>query len=162
MQRIMSVRKVIGALEPVCGASATERRGFNYIALGDTHGYRELGTSEHRMLYPGTPEPTRFGEMEAGHVALVFFPRADRDPLIHRMRVGHWTWRDESCNSLEALLIGIAGEATAGFSVRRASLDAIASPFRVQCSKQGVVSGQFRAEHGESSAGRPASEAIGG
>lgn len=82
---------------------AAERRGFNYLALGDTHGYRELGTPQHRMLYPGTPESTRFGETDAGQVALVFFPRADRNPLVQKMRVGHWTWRDATCDGLEAL-----------------------------------------------------------
>jgi hypothetical protein len=45
----------------------------------------------------------RFDEVEAGYVALVFFPRRPRDPHIKKVPVSHYKWSDESCESIEAL-----------------------------------------------------------
>jgi hypothetical protein len=36
-------------------------------------------------------------------VAVVFFPRQGRPPLIQKHPVGRWRWRDECCRSLDEL-----------------------------------------------------------
>ena len=66
---------------------AAVQRGFDYLAIGDTHAYRVYDPPEQPTVYPGAPEPTTFGERDAGHVALVFFSRRRRRPLIRPERV---------------------------------------------------------------------------
>jgi DNA repair exonuclease SbcCD nuclease subunit len=84
-------------------ADAAERRGLNYLAIGDTHAYREFPPKSSPMVYPGAPEATTFGEKDTGFVAVVFFPRQGRPPLIQKHPVGRWNWRDECCQSLDEL-----------------------------------------------------------
>src|SRR5207247_5766541 len=55
------------------------------------------------IVYPGTPEQTRFGESGTGQVALVTLTRAGARPTVTPLKVGRWTWRDESVTSLESL-----------------------------------------------------------
>lgn len=81
---------------------AAVRRGFDYLALGHNHGFREVTAGASPIVYPGTPEPTRFGEQGAGHVAIVFFPRGRRS-TVHKQRVGRWTWREETVTDLATL-----------------------------------------------------------
>ncbi|MEO5820298.1 MAG: metallophosphoesterase, partial [Vicinamibacteraceae bacterium] len=46
-------------------SDAPQQRGLDYLAVGDTHAYRCLSTDGIApIVYPGTPEPTRFGESE--------------------------------------------------------------------------------------------------
>lgn len=83
---------------------APKQRGLDYLAAGDTHGFRviaEGGVAP--IVYPGAPEQTRFGESEAGHVALVTLARSGARPTVTRHKVGRWTWRDETVTSLESL-----------------------------------------------------------
>jgi hypothetical protein len=54
-------------------------------------------------VYPGAPESTTFGEQDAGFVAIVFFPRHGRPPIIQKQPVAQWHWRDKLCTSLEQL-----------------------------------------------------------
>ena len=82
---------------------AAEQRGLNYLAIGDTHAYREYPPRNSPTVYPGAPEATTFGEKDTGFVAVVFFPRQGRPPLIQRHPVRRWVWRDECCQSLAAL-----------------------------------------------------------
>ena len=62
---------------------APKQRGLDYLAVGDTHGFRvfaEDGVAP--IVYPGAPEQTRFGETGTGQVALVTLARrraANRD-----------------------------------------------------------------------------------
>jgi DNA repair exonuclease SbcCD nuclease subunit len=51
-----------------------QRRGLSYLAIGDTHAFRELPPKANPTVYPGAPEATKFGEFDAGFVAVVFFP----------------------------------------------------------------------------------------
>lgn len=83
---------------------AAKLRGLDYLAIGDTHAFRVM-TDDGRapIVYPGAPEPTRFGEQHAGQVALVTIARAGAKPTITPVRVGRWTWRDERVTSLEQL-----------------------------------------------------------
>lgn len=83
---------------------APARRGLDYLAVGDTHGFRILtdgGVAP--IVYPGAPEQTRFGESDAGHVALVTLMRAGAKPMVTAHKVGRWAWRQETITSLEAL-----------------------------------------------------------
>ena len=85
--------------------NAAVERGLDYLAIGDTHGYREVEPDAAvPTIYPGAPEATRFGEAGSGHVAVVFFPRdRARRALVEREAVATWSWREESCRSLEEL-----------------------------------------------------------
>ncbi|MDP6117418.1 MAG: DNA repair exonuclease [Planctomycetota bacterium] len=80
---------------------AAARRGFDYIALGDTHSFLEVEDSP--MAYPGTPEQSRFGEETPSHAILVSFKRRTRKPRIQLQRVGRWRWREERCEDLGSL-----------------------------------------------------------
>jgi len=85
---------------------AAQQRGLNYLAVGDTHAFRELPPKASPTVYPGTPEATSFGEQDTGFVAVVFFPRHGRPPIIQKHPVARWRWQDLRCrnlNELEAL-----------------------------------------------------------
>jgi DNA repair exonuclease SbcCD nuclease subunit len=84
-------------------ADATLQRGLNYLAIGDTHGFRELPPKSAPAVYPGAPEATTFGETDAGFAAIVLFPRAGRPPIIQKHPVSRWHWRTEQCTSLAQL-----------------------------------------------------------
>jgi hypothetical protein len=54
-------------------------------------------------VYPSAPEATSFGERDTGFVAVIFFPRQGRPPIIQRHAVARWRWRDEGCSTLDEL-----------------------------------------------------------
>lgn len=83
--------------------AAADELGFDYLALGDAHDHQIVEGASVPVVYPGAPEPTRFGEKGAGNVVRVLFPRRPRPPRISVERVGHFQWRDETCRSLEDL-----------------------------------------------------------
>jgi DNA repair exonuclease SbcCD nuclease subunit len=83
--------------------NAAEQRGLSYLAIGDTHAFRELPPKVCPTVYPGAPEATTFGESDTGFVAIVFFPRHGRAPIIQKQAVSRWRWRDEHCRSLADL-----------------------------------------------------------
>ena len=83
---------------------APKARGLDYLALGDTHSFREIPEGAVApIVYPSAPEPTSFTEHDAGYVALVWFMRHGRRPRIQRERVARWTWRQETVHSLAEL-----------------------------------------------------------
>lgn len=82
---------------------AAQRRGFNYLAIGDTHAFRELLPKASPTVYPSAPEATSFGEKDTGFVAIVFFPRQGRPPIIQRHSVARWRWQDLCCRTVEEL-----------------------------------------------------------
>lgn len=83
--------------------NAAEQRGLTYLALGDTHGFREIPPKTCPAVYPGAPESTAFDEKDAGFAAVVFFPRHGRPPMIQKHPVSRWRWREEHCRSLGEL-----------------------------------------------------------
>jgi len=87
---------------PIQPANA-RARGLDYLALGDTHAFRNYGDDDVPVVYPGTPEQTRFGEQETGQAVLIYFRRAGGRPLVKRRPIGRWQWRDEDCTSLAQL-----------------------------------------------------------
>ncbi len=54
-------------------------------------------------MYPGTPEPTTFGEAEAGSVALVALFRQGLRPRVNAESVAFWRWIDMRCRDLNEL-----------------------------------------------------------
>jgi DNA repair exonuclease SbcCD nuclease subunit len=84
-------------------SDAAQQRGLNYLALGDTHAFREYPPKTSPAVYPGAPEAITFGETEAGQVAIVLFPRQGRPPIIQKHPVARWRWRTEQCTSLAQL-----------------------------------------------------------
>ncbi len=83
---------------------AARQRGLDYLAVGDTHGFRVMTDDGFApTVYPGAPEQTRFGEQDAGQVALVTIARAGAKPMVRPVPVGRWTWREERVTSLEQL-----------------------------------------------------------
>jgi DNA repair exonuclease SbcCD nuclease subunit len=84
-------------------ADAAQQRGLSYLAIGDTHAFRELPPKTSPTVYPGAPEATKFGELDAGFVALVFFSRQGKPPMVQRQQVGRWRWRDERIASVAEL-----------------------------------------------------------
>lgn len=82
---------------------AVVERGFDYLAIGDTHSFRNVTPYSAPTVYPGAPEATRFSDQDAGCVAIVYFPRGRRKPRIARQPVGHWTWREQLCRNLDEL-----------------------------------------------------------
>jgi predicted phosphodiesterase len=81
---------------------AAQERGLDYLALGDTHSFRQVDSTV-PTIYPGAPEPTKLREPEAGHVVLALFRRRGRPPIIQKERVGHWTWHEQTCRDLATL-----------------------------------------------------------
>jgi DNA repair exonuclease SbcCD nuclease subunit len=85
-------------------SDAPMRRGLDYLAVGDTHGFREIsGEGVAPIVYPGAPEPTSFGESDAGDVVLVSLRRAGARPILLRQRVARWNWREETVTALTEL-----------------------------------------------------------
>jgi len=83
---------------------ATAQRGLDYLAIGDSHGFRVIPENAIApIVYPGSPEPTNFKEHGAGHVAIVSFRRRGVAPRITKERVARWTWRDETVNNIVQL-----------------------------------------------------------
>ena len=77
-------------------------RGFDYLAIGDTHGFRIFPPSDKPTVYPGAPEPTTFSDRDPGHVALVFITQRRR-VRVEKERVAKWHWESIRVESLEAL-----------------------------------------------------------
>ncbi len=83
---------------------AAIRRGLDYLAIGDTHTFREVPPdAEVPTVYPSAPEATNFGEKGTGFVASVFFKRHGRRAIVRKERVARWRWRHERITSIEAL-----------------------------------------------------------
>jgi DNA repair exonuclease SbcCD nuclease subunit len=83
---------------------ATAQRGLDYLAIGDTHGYRVIPENAIApIVYPGSPEPTKFNEQGAGFVAIVHFRRRGSAPRITKERVARFTWREETVETVSAL-----------------------------------------------------------
>jgi DNA repair exonuclease SbcCD nuclease subunit len=83
---------------------AALRRGLDYLALGDTHGFRYVPPDRLHppTIYPGAPEPTAFDEVDPGNVAVVLINR-QRRAKVERQRVAYWTWEDRQVGSLREL-----------------------------------------------------------
>ncbi|MBL4688761.1 MAG: DNA repair exonuclease [Nannocystaceae bacterium] len=82
---------------------AAERRGLDYLAIGDTHAFKVYPPESSPTVYPSAPEPTNFGERNAGYVAVVFFARRNRRARIRQTRVARWTWEERTITDMASL-----------------------------------------------------------
>jgi DNA repair exonuclease SbcCD nuclease subunit len=91
---------------PIC-QDAGVQRGLDYLAIGDTHSFRDVTASlplpTVPTVYPGAPEPTNFDEPGAGCVALVALFRHGSRPRVEKERVAFWQWLDQRCRSVNEL-----------------------------------------------------------
>jgi DNA repair exonuclease SbcCD nuclease subunit len=85
-------------------ADAAVNRGLDYLAIGDTHGFRFVPPDRQvpPTIYPGAPEPTAFDEKAPGSVAVVLFDR-QRRARVRPERVARWTWEEAHVTTLEGL-----------------------------------------------------------
>lgn len=92
------------ALHFPIAADAAVTRGLDYLAIGDTHGFRFVPDERKHppTVYPGAPEQTAFDERDAGHVAVVFINR-HRRATVHPQRVGAWRWEERTVRTLAEL-----------------------------------------------------------
>jgi DNA repair exonuclease SbcCD nuclease subunit len=83
---------------------AAVERGLDYLAIGDTHGFRLVPPDRPipPTVYPGTPEPTAFDERDPGSVAVVLLNR-QRRATVKQERVAFWTWEEQRVQSLDEL-----------------------------------------------------------
>jgi DNA repair exonuclease SbcCD nuclease subunit len=86
------------------GADAVLARGLDYLAIGDTHGFRFVppDRTQPPTIYPGAPEATAFDEKEPGYVAVVLINR-QRLAIVKKERVAHWTWEEKDVMTLDGL-----------------------------------------------------------
>ncbi|MEO8379956.1 MAG: DNA repair exonuclease [Acidobacteriota bacterium] len=79
-------------------------RGLDYLAIGDTHGFRFIPPNrEHPpTIYPGAPEATAFDEKDPGSVAVVFINQ-QRVATVRQERVARWTWEEQDITTLDEL-----------------------------------------------------------
>lgn len=84
---------------------APKARGLDYLAIGDTHGFRVLPDSSAvaPVVYPSTPEPTCFKEVDPGYAALVFFRKRGRAPLISKRPTAYFKWESVRCSNMTEL-----------------------------------------------------------
>jgi DNA repair exonuclease SbcCD nuclease subunit len=82
---------------------AAARRGFDYLAIGDTHSFRLVPPDARPpVVYPGAPESTSFDEPDSGNVAVVFVTHS-RKATVRRERVAYWTWAERTVRTLSEL-----------------------------------------------------------
>lgn len=88
------------------GQDSAVKRGLDYLAIGDTHGFRYVPPNRTvpPTIYPGAPEPTAFDEKEPGHVAVVLFTRR-REARVQQEHVAAWTWEETTVRNLGELQI---------------------------------------------------------
>ncbi len=88
---------------PISKNAAVER-DLDYLAIGDTHGFRFVPPDRkvNPTVYPGTPEPTAFDEEEPGNVVLVLINR-QRRAMVDKRRVAHWHWESARVTQLSQL-----------------------------------------------------------
>ena len=68
-------------------------KGYALIVLGHWHSWNQVSE---RVLYPGTHEQTKFGESDAGYVAIIDLPQGGGLPTIEKRKVGQICWAKES------------------------------------------------------------------
>ncbi|MBI5586713.1 MAG: DNA repair exonuclease [Deltaproteobacteria bacterium] len=81
-------------LEMPIPRDAASRAGLDYLALGHWHSLAFFpdGSGVNRAAYPGTPEPSRFGERESGKVLIVEIEAPKSPPRITPLHVGGLIW----------------------------------------------------------------------
>jgi len=75
------------------------RTDLDYLALGEWH---SLFQHKNKIVYPGTPETTKFGENKSGNAVIVNLEKGEI-PIIKPVHVGKLKWEnvEENIQSLE-------------------------------------------------------------
>lgn len=78
--------------------------GLDYLAIGDTHGFRYIPPDRRHppTIYPGAPEATAFDEKDPGCIAVVFINRR-RVASVQQERVARWIWEERTVTSIDEL-----------------------------------------------------------
>lgn len=74
-------------------------KGYSLVILGHWHSWLEV--EENQVLYPGTHEQTKFGERDAGYVAIIDVPEDGGGPQIQKKKVGQIQWSNEEFDCTE-------------------------------------------------------------
>lgn len=74
-------------------------KGYSLLILGHWHSWLEV--KKNRVLYPGTHEQTKFGERDAGYVAIIDIPKDGGEPQIEKKKVGQIQWANEEFDCTE-------------------------------------------------------------
>lgn len=72
-------------------SSKIKQKGYDLCILGHWHSWTEV---QENALYPGTHEQTKFGERDAGNVALIEVEKG-RLPKFEKLKSGELIWRTE-------------------------------------------------------------------
>jgi hypothetical protein len=78
-----------GETPNVIDVDAVLAKGFDYLALGDWHGVKEMRP---RAWYAGAPEPTRFKEKAPGYALIVDLDGPGAPPRVEAVRVARTRW----------------------------------------------------------------------
>ena len=101
---------------------AAFRRGLDYLAIGDTHSFRDVPPGARPpVVYPGAPEATAFDEFGAGNVVAVFVTRGRR-VSFRPERVAAWSWSARTVRELDELR-ALAAETNLARMVLRLAVD---------------------------------------
>ena len=79
---------------------------FDYIALGDWHGTKQVGP---KAWYSGTPELDRYvkgGEHDPGNVLAVTLPGRDAAPVVSKFRTARLGWHELAYNLVDYSSLG--------------------------------------------------------
>lgn len=68
-------------------------KGYALVILGHWHSWNAVSE---RVLYPGTHEQTKFGESDAGYVAIIDIEDCGAAPVIEQRKVGQIRWARDS------------------------------------------------------------------
>lgn len=68
--------------------SIVQTKGYDFCILGHWHSWTEV---QKNALYPGTHEQTKFGERDAGYVAIIDIENG-KEPIIAKHKVGQLSW----------------------------------------------------------------------
>jgi len=106
-----------------------QRSGLDYLALGDWHGFTQIGE---RTAYSGTPEADDFDRPVTGGAVLVEIAAPGAVPALSHHLLGRFTWRNEAwpidgVSGLDANLRGLRAGADLSRLVLRLKVSGIVS-----------------------------------
>lgn len=70
---------------------AARVRELDYLAMGHFHATKRV---DERTYYSGTPEPTNFGQTNAGQILIVEIPSAGAVPRVTEKLIAKFSWKD--------------------------------------------------------------------
>jgi len=110
-------------------ADRAQRSGLDYLALGDWHGFNQIGD---RTAYSGTPEADDFDREITGGAVFVEIAGPNAVPVLSHHPLSRFTWRNEAwtldgVTGLDAQLGALRGEADLARLVLRLKISGMLS-----------------------------------